>query len=291
VTRSEGAVGLALGTVQFGLNYGIAGRGNAVPEDEVRAILEFAYSSGVRWLDTAAAYGNIEERLAALAGGLAFAIVSKLPPRPDNISGPAIRSWTCDMVERAHERLGVSLKALLFHRAEDLWGDGGTVAWMAATEAASRHGIPLGVSCYDAGTLQRLAERFPLAIAQLPGNALDQSITAMHLPAVPIHLRSIFLQGLLLMDQGEAVRRLPAAAAALQRWHAWCADHRLPPLRAALSIARHLPVSQCVLGVDSLTQLRAIVQAWGEAVPLAAPELAIADPAVVDPRVWQVAAP
>ena len=73
---------LALGTVQFGLRYGIAGAAGPVPSDQVRAILERAVEFGVRTLDTAAAYGDVEQELAGLIGGLPLSVVSKLPPRP-----------------------------------------------------------------------------------------------------------------------------------------------------------------------------------------------------------------
>ena len=60
---------LALGTVQFGLAYGITGRGAVVPEQEVREILVAAADQGVSVLDTAVAYGDIEPRLAGLCAG------------------------------------------------------------------------------------------------------------------------------------------------------------------------------------------------------------------------------
>lgn len=144
---------LALGTVQFGLRYGVAGRDTAVPVDEARAILARAASLGIRWLDTAAAYGDI---------------------------------------------------------------------------------------------------------AQLPGNALDQRLRTEPVSAqgIEIHLRSVFLQGLLLMPEAAAAQRVPAAAGALARWHAWRRARSMEPLAAALGIVKALPgVSHCVVGVDNLAQL------------------------------------
>ena len=58
---------LALGTVQFGMNYGI-NNSKGVPDDkEVISILDFAYKNGINTLDTAIGYGNCEERLGKLS--------------------------------------------------------------------------------------------------------------------------------------------------------------------------------------------------------------------------------
>ncbi len=283
------AMELALGTVQFGLRYGVAGRATAVPEAEVRSILASAHALGVRVLDTAAAYGDIEARLAGLAGGHAFRIVSKLAPLPPGMTGADVGRWAAQAVARARERLGERLGALLFHRAEDLLDAQGERLWNACLQQVAGDGIALGVSCYAPATLAQVRERFPVALAQLPGNALDQRLRAAPgaVAGVEIHLRSIFLQGLLLLPEAAAAARVPAAAAMLARWHAWCRERALEPLSAALGVAKGLPgVHQFVVGVDSLEHLEAIASAWRSAEPIKAPELAVDDDAVVDPRRW-----
>ncbi len=289
---------LALGTVQFGLQYGIAGRGTAVPPGEARDILRHAHARGIRVLDTAAAYGDIEQRLLELMDGLDFRVVSKLPPRSQGLAGAgAIARWARAQVRHSRERLGATLEALLFHRADDLLEPGGDSLWRAASDACAELGIEsLGVSVYDPDTLGRLCTRFPIALAQLPGNALDQRVTQLGTAATGfalpgLHLRSAFLQGLLLMPESDALARLPQAGAALRRWHAWRAERGLAPLTAALGIVKgFVGVSHCVVGVDSLAQLEAIVDAWRAAPALTAPELATQDGSVIDPRTWKVAA-
>lgn len=289
---------LALGTVQFGMQYGIAGRDSAVPPDEAGVILRRAHALGVRVLDTAAAYGDIEERLRSLTDGLDFRVVSKLPPRPAGVVGaPAAARWAEAQVRRSRERLGSSLSAMLFHRADDLLESDADALWQGASEACARLGIgALGASVYDTATLGRLCARFPIALAQLPGNAFDQRVAQVPLdtglPARPaLHLRSAFLQGLLLMRDEDVAARLPAALPAVRRWRSWCAERELPPLQAALGIVKGFDgVSHCVVGVDSLAQLEQIVDAWRAAGPITAPELATDDARIIDPRHWKAAA-
>jgi aryl-alcohol dehydrogenase-like predicted oxidoreductase len=283
---------LALGTVQFGLAYGIAGNGQAVPEAQVRSILAAAWDAGVRTLDTAAAYGDIEGRLAGLCGALPFDIVSKVPAIPDALTPSEAARWALAQAEQSRHRLGQRLRGLMCHRAEDFLGPRGAAVAPALQRWAADQGVALGASCYEPATLMTLREALPqgLALCQLPGNALDQRLAqALHQPlaGLDIHLRSAFLQGLLLMPLDQGRTRLPAAAGALQRWHGWCAARELSPLVAALSVVKSFAaVSTVLVGVESVAQWTAIAKAWAQARPLSAAELAVADPAVTDPRTW-----
>lgn len=281
---------LVLGTVQFGLAYGVAGRDAPVPANEIRAILAAAWDQGVRTLDTAAAYGDIEQRLAALAGEWPFDVVTKLPPVPDAMPAAAAADWAQATLERSRERLGRHLRAVLFHRAEDLLDPSrGAALWDRCAAWCRSGAVRLGASAYEPATPSKLLERFGLEIVQLPGNALDQRLasTPLQPPGLQVHVRSAFLQGLLLMDSARATARVPAAASALARWKAWTAARGLPPLDAALSLVKGLPgATHCVVGVDDLSQFQAIAAAWRRAVPLRAFNLAETDEAVIDPRRW-----
>ncbi len=57
---------LALGTAQFGMNYGIANSSGKVNHEEAREILSLGRSVGIDTLDTAIAYGDSEESLVSL---------------------------------------------------------------------------------------------------------------------------------------------------------------------------------------------------------------------------------
>lgn len=288
------AVELALGTVQLGTAYGVAGRGEAVPQHEAEEILARAWDAGIRVLDTAPGYGDIEQRLGALAGERSFAVVSKVPALPAGASSAQTAAFVRGSIARSLERLGARLKVVLFHRGEDLLSEHGEAAWRAAHSACGETDINVGVSCYSPQEAIAIRQRFAIPIAQLPGNALDQRIAqaaaAAELRGLEIHLRSVFLQGLLLIPAERAALRVPGSAAALRGWRDWCAARSLDPLRAALGIAKALPgVRYCLVGVDRLAQLEQIIAAWKEAQPLESAALASADADVIDPRRWRTA--
>lgn len=285
---SQAAVQLALGTAQFGMSYGIVGRGAPVSPNEIRAILARAWNSGVRAVDTAPVYGDIEARIDSLAGDYEFAIASKIPALPPGLTPNAAAKFVTESIRETRARLGQRLSAILFHCGDDLLEDRGNMAWQAAVSATGDMRVQLGVSCYSPSEAAAVRARFPVAAVQIPGNVLDQRLaSASGLGDIVISLRSVFLQGLLLLTPKEVAARIPAAAVAAATWNAWCREHGLPPLQAALGIAKALPGARyCIVGVDRLSQLDQILEAWDLARPLHAPGLACQDPHVIDPRRW-----
>jgi hypothetical protein len=284
---------IVLGTAQWGLAYGIAGHGRPATDTEVQSILERAAQVGICRIDTAQLYGNIEARLRALLPrSTAWRVTTKIPPVPADLPPTDVAVWVETAVALSETRLGDTLEAVLLHDTAVLDdAQRAAPAWEALQRACESRGVRPGVSVYAPGELARLCKYWGVRQAQLPGNALDQRLRDVLPPAgVVRHVRSVFLQGLLLNES--AAPRLRAATEALQRWRVWCAERGLAPGCAALSVARSLDpgAEGFVIGVETLAQLNEVLLAWQESRPLAAPQLRCDDPAVIDPRRWTIAA-
>jgi aryl-alcohol dehydrogenase-like predicted oxidoreductase len=280
---------LALGTVQFGLAYGVANAAGKVSEDHARAILAHAWQSGIRRLDTAAAYGDIEERLADLCDGHDFEIVSKIPSISSDLSDAAATALALKSVETSKARLGERLCGILFHDASNLAGARGSALWNAVSALATELGLKLGSSGYAPSNIEQVRMLPHFAMTQLPGNVLDQRVLAhpQLLAETETTIRSALLQGLLLLDDDQVAARVPAALGAVQQWRAFCEQHGLPLLQAAFSVVKGFKdAAFCVIGVDSVEQLSANVDAWAKAHPISASTLATSAPAIIDPRLW-----
>lgn len=282
-------VELALGTVQFGMKYGIVGRGEMVPMCEVQQILARAWKLGVRTIDTAPGYGEIEARLAPLLNDYAYDVVSKIPALPEAIDSKRAEYIVSEAIQKTRERLDGLLTTLLFHHADDLLGKAGDLIWKTATRLIEGSNIQLGVSCYSPNELLELRHRFHINVAQLPGNALDQRLRTVHgLENIEIHLRSVFLQGVLLSEPDKVSRYLSKQMLeALCLWKAWCSSQGISALQGALSVAKSLPgVRYCIVGVDNLVQLENICEIWSHAKVLTSYPPSIDDLEIIDPRHW-----
>ena len=153
---------LCLGTVQFGLPYGITNQAGQVPEAEVCRILELAVASGIDLLDTAQSYGTSETVLGRCwPTNAPRRLISKLP------AGAARQSWEGSLRTSLQRLQASRLEGFLLHRASDLLALDGEALMSWLEGLRTRSGEAYGVSIYDASELDGLPlDR--LQIVQLP---------------------------------------------------------------------------------------------------------------------------
>lgn len=287
---------LVLGTVQFGLAYGVSHQGGAVARSEAAAILTFAGEHGIRTLDTAAAYGESESVLGELFdANQSLDIVTKtVPIRTDRLEASDIA-----VIDEGFHRSLVRLRrdrvsALLVHDSRDLLASGGDRLW-ALLETYRANGLVarIGVSVYDATEIEAVLARYPVELMQLPSSVFDQrlvldgTLARLASRGVAVHIRSLFLQGLLLMAPDELPASLVSSVPSVQRWREACAAEAVTPLAAALAFGMAQPVEGLVIGVHSRTHLMECLAAIAQPVLLPWASLACADAAVIDPRRWR----
>lgn len=283
---------IGLGTVQFGLDYGVTNRSGQVPEDEVATMLTSAAQGGIGVLDTAAAYGNAEAVLGrCLPHPNPFMIVTKTLP----VSAPAAvaAGFTASL-----ERLGVSrVWGLLNHRADDLLADdrGPALAHWLLEQRENGRSTKVGVSVYHPDEADTLFARYPFDLVQLPLNVFDQRFLAAGTldrlleRGVEIHVRSAFLQGLLLAEPDDLPPKAAALAPALRRYRKLLAHHELPPPVAALAfVAGACPPATIICGATNHWELAEILSAARNPIgglPDFRP-FAQNDNPLIDPRNW-----
>jgi aryl-alcohol dehydrogenase-like predicted oxidoreductase len=282
---------IALGTVQFGLAYGIANARGQVGRHEAAEILAIARQGGVDTLDTAAAYGESETVLGGI-GARGWRIVTKLPGLPENVGDAS--AWLEEALTASLARLRIDrLAGLMLHRPGDLLRPEGPRLYQAM-QAARERGVvgKIGYSVYGPQELDQLVARFTPDIVQAPLNVFDRRLlesgwlARLRQAGVEVHVRSAFLQGLLLMDSAARPPKFARWSAHFSRWDAWLADHRAPPVAAALNFALQQPVDRVVVGVAAPAELREILTHASDA-PLPFPEtLGIEDEDLINPAKW-----
>ena len=253
---------LALGTVQFGLPYGIANQIGQVSLAEGASILQLATACGIDTLDTAIAYGESEQRLGQI-GLKDWQIVSKLPPIPDGTAQPS--QWVESAVTSSLRSLNVSsLYGLLLHRPSQLLEQKGDQIYLGLQEVKKAGVVKkIGVSIYDPVELDILCDRFQFDLVQAPFNIIDHRLIetgwmsrlAEH--GIELHVRSVFLQGLLLMNSLDRPQQFNRWSTLFSRWEEWIQEVGLTPQEACLRYALSFPqISKIVVGVDSADQLQ-----------------------------------
>lgn len=283
---------LIVGTAQFGAAYGITNAAGRLTDADIAAILDVAADGGVRMFDTAPDYGDAQQRLGRLnAGHRGVRYVSKFSLPPDGAAtAPRLYQDTMDA-------LGIpSLYGLLFHKPADLRDPRADAAWSVLREAREAGVIArIGASIYDADDLTVVLDRFAgFDLLQLPASIVDRRllddprIDALHHAGVEIHVRSAYLQGLLLLAPDAVPAHLAELRPVVASLRATAAQAGVSVATLALGhLARHPVVDAVLVGATTADELRETVRAWadaaGTAVDVGDPGL---PPDVVDPRRW-----
>jgi len=283
-----------LGTVQFGLPYGVANRAGQVSRDEAAAILATARTAGVDTLDTAIAYGESEARLGEL-GVSEWRVISKLPAIPADVVD--VEAWVQQSIAGSRRRLGVSsLYAILLHLPEQLLGPAGTALYRALLAARERGEVrKIGISIYGPQDLEPLAGRFQLDLVQAPFNILDRRMDTsgwlqrLREAGTEVHARSLFLQGLLLMPASGRLPKFNRWQSLWTRWDDWLRANDLTALEACVRFAvANDGFDRLVVGVDSRAQLEEILRSL-TAAPLEVPgELMSTEADLINPARWNL---
>ena len=259
---------LVLGTVEFGMEYGIDGQLRPA-KDETFAILDAALAAGIDTFDTASAYGNAEELLGGWIKARSCAdkvkIISKGSGRAD--------------IEQSLKRLGLrALDGYLLHNAQ------GSLAELQEARRALlvKH---IGASVYRPEEV-----RSEFEYVQIPYNALDRRFEKVQ--GAVVFARSPFLQGLLLMNPNNLPPHLAHAKPYLEQFVAIANNYKLSQLQASLLFVLHSNAHYVVFGVKSLAQLHEILEAAKTPVPdgfIDAVRAGIqnVDETVINPSLWK----
>lgn len=283
---------LALGTVQFGLPYGIANQAGQVTRPEVKVMLELAAASAIDTLDTAIAYGESEACLGAV-GLQGFKVITKLTSVPDYCDD--VSDWVKEQVALSLARLGVSeLYGLLLHRSENLLDANGKILYRTLQDLKESGQIRnVGISIYSPHELESITEQFHLDLVQAPFNLVDHRLHAtgwlqrLKDKGVEIHTRSAFLQGLLLMREAAIPPKFARWSNIWESWHKWLADHDVSSVQACLAFPLSFPeIDRVVVGADSANQLLQIIGAATSALQVDLPNLCCNSEDLINPSCW-----
>jgi aryl-alcohol dehydrogenase-like predicted oxidoreductase len=258
---------IALGTVQFGLNYGIANQAGQTSEAEVGNIISLAKNGGVKILDTAIGYGESELVLGNV-GVTSFQLITKLPGLPSNIID--VEKWVFSQLQGSLSRLKIPrLYAVLLHRPSDLFGAHGSELVSALLKFKHSGAVEkLGVSIYEPDDLAEITQLFDIELVQAPLNVVDRRLEQsgwlgrLKAADVEVHTRSSLLQGLLLIERKNIPSQFEKWSCLWDKWHLKLIESRVSALAACLAYPLSLPgVDRVILGVNSCGHLQEIINA------------------------------
>ncbi len=281
IYRGDEAYGaFMLGTAQLGSDYGVTNRSGRPSDAEAAEIVTLAVRSGITHFDTARAYGDAEVRIGQLLScvdGPRPKVVTKLlglDALPDDASVREVCSAVdASVYGSCRDLRSQQLDVLMFHRSADMhrW-NGAAVARLDEHRTQGVIGA-LGASVYSPDEAVRCVADRRLTHLQIPFNLIDSRWLAgdfVHAlsrrPDIRVHVRSVFLQGLLINGaeswpdwfdgRHQVVDQIKSLAVIVRRKSA--AD-------LCLAYVRSFPwITTLVMGVETTSQLEELISLFAE---------------------------
>ncbi len=246
---------IGLGTVQFGLPYGIANRSGQTSIVEVLRILKYAKEVGINTLDTSCAYGESENVIGAILSSEKndFNIVTKFSAQCGSVES---------VLKSSLKRLKVSsVYGYLVHQFGDfkdspkIWGSFEQLKMQKKVRK-------IGFSLYLPEELEWLLKKKIIPdLIQIPYSVFDRRfepyLGLLKKNGVEVHTRSVFLQGLVYLRPEELSGNLKKARIPLEKLQAIASNHNLSVGALCLNAVLSDPlVDKVIVGVDRLKQLK-----------------------------------
>lgn len=245
---------MSLGTVQLGMNYGIANTKGQPKIEESRAMLDCALKSGITSLDTARAYGQAEDVLGEFfkdyKGEMPF-----LTTKVHEIQGDTdfeIEKYILNSVETSLEKMGVNkVNCVMLHTAANLFENGDKVAY--AMESLIRRGYTdiIGASVYVGDEIDKLLTYDVYSAVQVPMSIFDQRLIAggyidrLADRNFTVFVRSVFLQGLFFLDPDKITDPI-------------LVEHAAPGIRLIREIAERESMTVAELAIAFMRDVRGV---------------------------------
>lgn len=278
---------LALGTVQFGIDYGINNTTGIVPEKSVYSILKLCALNQIHVIDTAYAYG-ISEEILGLSDLTKFKVVSKLPP--------STKSEVKSYCEKSLKRLSIStLYGYLLHNFSIYNTDKGVWEKMVELKAEGKTS-KIGFSLYNPEELEQIFnDELSFDIIQIPYNIFDRRFES-YFPElksrnIEIHTRSAFLQGLFFKPIEELPKNFDSVKSKLSHLDVIIEDLEISKAQSCLGFAlSNRYIDHVVVGIDNLDQLKSNIDEIKNIPSIdfnVFDELSVSEPSIINPALWE----
>lgn len=279
---------IALGTVQWGLDYGIANLSGIPDDKELSNILSLAFDNNIKILDTAVQYGIAEKRIGQLASP-ENKIITKIGSFEHSTSLKSQIENSFQFLRRQN------IYGCLFHNSNELLEN--KKYWADLLKFKKIGKIKkIGYSLYETETLLALIEEGLIPdIIQIPYNILDRRFEPyfdfLKSMNIEIHIRSIFLQGLFFKKKDELPPKMQIFGPIIELIDKLSIDYNVSVLEICLGYAWHKQkIDQIVVGIETINQLKEIIEVKKVLPPSLIQKLEqiqIEDKELLNPTIWK----
>jgi aryl-alcohol dehydrogenase-like predicted oxidoreductase len=283
---------IALGTANFGQKYGLAGK--IIKSDKkIKKIIQFANNSKIKLIDTSNNYGS-SETLLGNNNLKNFKIITKLKISNDEKKSNNLENIVFNKVEESLLKLNIKkLYAILLHESNDLKSNKRHKLIKVLKKLKKRNLVSkIGISIYNPKELNFIWPFWKPDIVQCPFNILDRRIyesgwlKKLKKNKTEIHVRSIFLQGLLLQNEKSMPRKFKKWKNIFKKWDNYCKKENISKIQGCINFIKSFKkISFVIIGFEDIKQVKNIIS-YFENDRKSYTTIACNDIRLIDPRLW-----
>ena len=283
---------IILGSANFNQTYGI--KKNFIKKSEIKKLFDLALKNKIKTIDTSPLY-NKSEKIIGLLNNNKFKIISKVPKKPKNIKRKNIKKWLEQSVMISLKNLKIKkFECLLLHDANSLLSKNGDEIYKSVSNIKTKAFTnKIGISIYDFDILDKVLRKFKFDLIQAPLNIFDQRLIEtgwlkkLRKRNIEVHVRSIFLQGILLLRHNQLPKKLKKFSKSWMKWENWLKINKSRPLQACLSfIFNQHQLDGVVVGFNNKSQLEQILKLKKLKKNFSTFNLNTKNNQLIDPRKW-----
>jgi len=283
---------IALGTANFGQKYGLNGK-NINSNKKIEKILKFSNNSAIKLIDTSDNYGS-SEVLLGRNNLKNFKIITKLKISDNEKKSDDLENIVFKKIEESLFKLKIKkLYAILLHSSNDLKGNKKQKLVKTLKKLKKKNLVSkIGVSIYDPKELDFIWSFWKPDIVQCPFNIVDKRIyesgwlNRLKKNKIEIHVRSIFLQGLLLKNEKSIPKKFKKWEKIFKKLNNYCDDENISKIQVCINFIKSFKkISYVVIGFENTLQIKKVIKYFNNN-KKRYPSLICSDVKLINPQLW-----
>ena len=283
---------IALGTANFGQKYGLSKK-NIKSNTKIKKILKFSNNSNIKLIDTSDNYGS-SEALLGKNNLKNFKVITKLKISDNEKKSDDLEDIIFEKIEQSLFKLNIKkLYAILLHNSNDLKGNKKYKLIKILKKLKKKNLVSkIGISIYDPKELDFIWPFWKPDIVQCPFNIVDKRIyesgwlNRLKKNKIEIHVRSIFLQGLLLKNEKSIPKKFKKWENIFKELNSYCDDENILKIQVCINFIKSFKkISYVVIGFENILQIKKIIKYFNNK-KKKYPSLICGDAKLINPQLW-----
>jgi aryl-alcohol dehydrogenase-like predicted oxidoreductase len=290
---------LGIGTAQLGMRYGITNKSSKLKFIDFKKIILLSVNNKIYTIDTANNYGDSEIKIGKAILKTKYKDKFKIVSKIGNIRKVKISNiykHILDSVSLSISVMGVkNLEGILIHDIKDLESNKADEIFYSLIRIKNMGLIKkIGFSAYKIFDVIKYIKKYKFDFIQFPLNIFDQRILAKNIQKklkkhkVELHIRSIFLQGLLLLPKNKLPMKFKNKTI-LKNWHKFLNGNNLDPLTACINFIKQNNIyTKVIIGFNSYNQFNEVLKKFTikKRINLNFEKLATKNSSIINPSKW-----